>query len=85
MTKPTYFVKVVRKGRERDFLDFWERGRRQNDAGELLDAELVGFVEPVRASNRREAMVLVRARYPDHRISKRIGKKAGIRKGDPGC
>jgi hypothetical protein len=38
----------------------------------------VGFVEAVRASNRREAMVLVRARYPGHRIASRIVRQVQV-------
>lgn len=59
MAKPTYLVTVIRKGREQDYGN--SRKRRTGGADEALC-----FVEPVRASNRREALVLVRARSPDH-------------------
>lgn len=75
MAKPTYLVTVARKGEEERFRDFWERGVRRDAAGEALTAERVGFVEPVRASNRREAMMLVRARFPGHPIGPRILKQ----------
>lgn len=69
MPKPTYLVTVIRKGRERDYHDFWERGREQNDAGEPLSAELVGFVESVRARN------------PGHQLGTRIVKQARPERG----
>ena len=74
MTKPVYLVQVARKGRERDFRDFWENGSCRNDAGEALSAGRVGFAAPVRASNRREAMMLVRVRYPDHLVGAHVAK-----------
>lgn len=75
MAKPTYLVTVVRKGQESCFRDFWERRMSHDPAGEPLSAERVGFVEQVRASNRREAVVLARRLHPDHEIGARVVKQ----------
>jgi hypothetical protein len=72
MAKPTFLVMVSREGCEREFDALWERLRSTADRAMADEMERVGFVEAVRASNRREAMVLVRARYPGHRIASRI-------------
>jgi hypothetical protein len=68
MSKPTYLVTVVHLGREVDYYDFWELGLDRGRAGDLLTADIVSFDEPVRASNKREAYVLVRSKYPDHHV-----------------
>jgi len=75
MAKPSYRVEVVRKGRERDYFDFWRKGIARNGRGEALSADLVSFVEVVRASNRREAAVLARARHPGHQVDMKTVKK----------
>jgi hypothetical protein len=63
MTKAVYYVKVVRKGREREF------EARQVGVGREAgrDSDLI-FEERIRASNRREALVLARRQYPDHQV-----------------
>lgn len=55
MSKPTYLVTVVHLGREEDYHDYWELGLDVGRTGEPLTEDLVGFLEPVRASNKREA------------------------------
>ncbi|MGH8081812.1 MAG: hypothetical protein ACREP7_14655 [Lysobacter sp.] len=74
MSKPTYYVEVVHSGREQDHHDYWVLGHRANRSGEPLSPESVGFIEAVRASNRREAVVLVKRKYPGHAIAGKIGK-----------
>ncbi|ALN91238.1 MULTISPECIES: hypothetical protein [Lysobacter] len=74
MGKPTYYVEVVRAGREQDHHDYWVLGRRAKHSGEPLNAEEVSFVEAVRASNRREAVVLVGRKYPGHAIAGMVAK-----------
>ena len=80
MSKSIYLVRIARKGYEEDFHALCELGKEFNVAGQALSAELVGFMEQVRASNRREAMVLARARYPGHHVSTRIDKKVAARR-----
>jgi len=77
VSKPTYFVDVIYPGRETDYRDFWERGVKCNGAGETLTADLVAFSARIKASNRREAMVLVRAQYPNHKVAARVTRYAG--------
>ena len=54
MAKPTYAVRITRP--------------RAVDAGEARAAAERTFVKLVRASNRREAVMLVRAQHPDHEV-----------------
>jgi hypothetical protein len=61
MGKAVYYVSVIRKGMEREYHALCAAGSLPGDYGSE-----VGFLEPIRASNRREAFVLVRRRYPDH-------------------
>jgi hypothetical protein len=68
MSKPTYLVTVIHLGREDDYYDFWELGLDRGRSGDLLTADILGFKEPVRASNKREAYVLVRSKYPNHQV-----------------
>lgn len=72
MGKAVYFVSVIHKGREREYQALSAAGSLQTDhPGDI------GFVEPIRASNRREAFVLVRRKYPEHLVL------AGAVKGAP--
>ena len=68
MGKATFVVKVINKGRERDYYDFWLRGVRKNEAGEELHPALVGFTETVEAKNKSDAVALVRAKHPGLQI-----------------
>jgi hypothetical protein len=74
MAKPTYLVYVVHRGREDDYYRYRCLGEDTNPLGEVLTEDMLGFMEAVRASNRREASVLVRARYPDHQVTDRAIK-----------
>lgn len=56
MAKPTYAVRIAHR---RVIGSDAAHGERTADHA---------FVELVRASNRREAMMLARARYPDHEV-----------------
>ncbi|AXQ28175.1 hypothetical protein D0B54_05565 [Solimonas sp. K1W22B-7] len=64
MAKSTYIIKVINKGREKDYFDFWKRKLSQNAAGEALNPELVGFAVPQEARNAEEAVELVRRKHP---------------------
>jgi hypothetical protein len=68
MSKPTYRVYVVHRGREDDYYRYCRLGQSTHLWGEGLAENELGFVETVRASNRREASVLVCAKYPDHKV-----------------
>ncbi|MEH6417152.1 hypothetical protein [Pseudomonas sp. CGJS7] len=74
MSKPTFYVEVVHAGREQDHHDYWVLGRRASRSGEPLSVEAMSFVEAVRASNRREAMVLVRRKYPGHALAGKVDR-----------
>ncbi|WP_109126682.1 hypothetical protein [Dyella sp. C11] len=63
MSKAVYFVSVVHKGRESDYQALSKRGALPGGY-----PNEIGFVEPIRASNRREAFILVRRKYPDHLV-----------------
>ncbi|WP_282275482.1 hypothetical protein [Stenotrophomonas sp. PS02297] len=78
MAKPTYLVTVVYRGKEALFRDFLKQERHQRQSGveTILPAEELAFIEPVRASNRHEALVLARALHPGHDIAPRIVKRA---------
>ena len=77
MSKASFSVKVIRKGRDKDYYDFWVNEVDINDAGEKLDSSLVGFVELVEANGKTEAVSLVRERHPglniDAEATERIG------------
>jgi hypothetical protein len=77
MTKAMYSVVVIRKGRENDFVDFWEKSKYINASGEKLDSEIVGFTEMVKAKNKQEAESLIKEKHPDliiyHEATKRLG------------
>lgn len=67
MSKPLYLVGVVHRGREGDF----QRSRAKAPAAAALAPDQladIGFSETVRASNRREAYVLIKRKYPDHLV-----------------
>ncbi len=63
MSKVLFSVKVIRKGRDKDYYDFWVNGVEVNDAGEKLDSSVVGFVELVEANNKAEAISLIREKH----------------------
>lgn len=63
MGKAVYYVSVIRKGMESEYHALCRTGSLPGGHGSE-----VGFVEPIRASNRREAFVLVRRKYPDHLV-----------------
>jgi hypothetical protein len=69
MGKPTYLVYVVHSGREDDYRRYQQLGEATSASGEALTEDMLGFMASVRASNRREASVLVRARYPHHHVT----------------
>jgi hypothetical protein len=72
MSKAMYRVNVVHKGREDDYEALPPSDRML--AFRSHDAMALGFVESVRASNRREAMVLVKRMYPGHRVLAKVVK-----------
>lgn len=70
MTKPVYLVRLVRVPEQAGDIDV------------PVDSAAVPpvVVHTVRASNRREAMILARTRYPDHQICSRVVKRAQPRR-----
>jgi hypothetical protein len=64
MAKNSFSVCVIRKGRENDYRDFWDRGVKVNSHREILTSELVGFTEIVVASTLIEAFAFVREKFP---------------------
>lgn len=73
----TFIVKVIHKGRERDYYDFWLQGVPKNKAGEELHSDLVGFTESVEAKNKNEAITLVRAKHPGLQIDTEATERIG--------
>jgi hypothetical protein len=71
MTKCLYLVQVLQKGRE---ADGGASGSSIQGASDQPDPGAAGFVEAVRASNRREAMILVKRKYPDHLVLDKVVK-----------
>jgi len=65
MSKFTYTVVAIRKGREKDYREFWINNKKVNTNGEELHSNLVGFTELVKAKNEREAGLLIKEKYPD--------------------
>ncbi len=63
MSKATYSVVVIRKGREKDYFDFWNRYNKVNANDEELHPALVSFTEMVEARNKREAVSMVKKKY----------------------
>lgn len=68
MSRATFIVKVICKGRERDYYDFWLRNVERNEAGEELHPALVGFTETIEAKNKSDAITLARAKHPSLQI-----------------
>lgn len=77
MTKASFAVKVIRKGREKDYFDFWINGVLVNDAGEQLDSSVVGFIELVESKNKAEAISLVRKKHPGLQIDTESTERHG--------
>lgn len=76
MSKSTYLVKVIHKGREKDYFDFWKRNLQKNAAGEDLDATLVGFEVSQDARTPDEAIASVRKKHPGCQIDTQATLKA---------
>lgn len=77
MAKPTYLVTMVHPGKEAQFQSFLKR-KAQPPPGDAtyLAADGLVFVQAVRASNRREALVLAKALHPGLAIAPKIIKRA---------
>lgn len=63
MAKANYSMRVINKGREKDYFDFWRRDARKNSAGEVLNAELVGFEVRQSGNDADEAIAAVRRKH----------------------
>jgi hypothetical protein len=72
MSKALYLVNVVREGREQEYEMLCKDGLIPDVHDASPDA--AGFVEAVRASNRREAMVLAQRKYPDRIVLSNVVK-----------
>jgi len=77
MSKATYSVAVIRKGRDKDYFDFWIHGLKTNSSGEELHSDLVGFVETVDAKNKQEAVLLVKEKHPGLSIDTEATQRLG--------
>ena len=70
MSKSRYLVNVAGRGREgRDVAPC-----PSSAVPDRMQRDGAGFVETVRASNRREAMMLVRRKYPDRLVLEKVLK-----------
>ncbi|MEW9572307.1 hypothetical protein ABQJ54_11145 [Rhodanobacter sp. Si-c] len=72
MAKATYFVTIIYKGREDDYAEYLGAGCSL--AVDSVDPNAPGFVAAIRASNRREAMILAKREYPDYFVLDKIKK-----------
>ena len=63
MARARYYIRVIHKGREKDYFDFWRRQSTRNAAGEALSAELVGFEVTLVANDADEALAAVRRKH----------------------
>lgn len=77
MAKSSYEVVVIHQGRENDYYEFWKNGAEKNASGEQLHSALVGFVEIVDANNAKEAMAIVRKKYPGRQIDVKATSRLG--------
>ena len=77
MGKSTYVVAVIRKDRNRDYRDFWDRNIKKNLEGEELHPSLVGFTEIVEALNLKEAITKVQKMHPGLTIARDCSHKLG--------
>jgi hypothetical protein len=80
MAKTHYFIRVIRKGREKDYFAFWRRNAQTNDAGEALSADLVGFDVAQSGNDEEEAIAAVRRKHAGLQIdtqNTRIDETAG--------
>lgn len=77
MSKATYSVVVIRKGRNKDYFDFWTRGLKTNASGEELHSDFVGFVEVVEAKNKQEAVSMVKKMHPGLSIDAEATERLG--------
>jgi hypothetical protein len=68
MSTPTYLVTVVHLRRQDDYQDFGELGLDIGRSSELPIEDILGFMEPVRASKKREAYIVARSKYPKHQV-----------------
>lgn len=64
----SYVIKVINKGREKDFFDYWRRQRSTNAAGDPLDPELLGFEVRQNGSTVEQAIAAVRRKHPGLQI-----------------
>lgn len=63
MAKSLYHIRVIHKGREKDYFDFWRRQLHANAAGEELTAELVGFEVTQSGHSLEDALAAVRRKH----------------------
>ena len=77
MGKSTYIISIIRKGRERDYRDFWDNGVKENQSGESLHSDLVGFTEIIDAKNLNEAISIAQQKHPGLYIAKDHSSKMG--------
>ncbi|NGY04884.1 hypothetical protein [Solimonas terrae] len=63
MAKANYFIRVIHKGREKDYFDFWRRNSTTNAAGEQLNADLVGFEVTQSGNDADDAIASVRRKH----------------------
>ena len=63
MARARYYIRVIHKGREKDYFDFWRRDAAINAAGEMLTADIVGFEVMQSGNDADEAVASVRRKH----------------------
>jgi hypothetical protein len=63
MAKANYLIRVINKGREKDYFDFWRRDLKLNAEGEELSADLVGFEVAQSGNDADDAVASVRRKH----------------------
>src|SRR3546814_4215501 len=63
MAKTNYLIRVINKGREKDYFDFWRRNSTVNAEGEVLNADVVGFEVAQSGNDPDDAVASVRRKH----------------------
>ena len=77
MPKHLYKVAVVRKDRESDYHDFWNKNLKINSRGDALDSEVVGIYRHIEAKNLNDAIAIVQKEFPGLTIAREHCAKQG--------
>jgi hypothetical protein len=74
MSKSLYLVDVIPQGLKDDDGQIHALARIAHEVGDSVEPCAGRFVEAIRASNRREAMILVRRKYPGFVVLDKVVK-----------